>query len=123
MPIVSTTSKKHIESAYNLIAMLQEKCESCKIFRGQTAKETYIYSVCNDYSTDDGPAMVAIAKFGDDTYAIQPPQYLTDEQFGVFEFVLRDIKPDDKIVVFSLESYNALGKYSYGKPINVRLYV
>lgn len=67
--------------------------------------------------------MVAIAKYGNDTYAIHAPEYLTKEQFVVIEFVLRDIKPDDKIVVFSQESYNALGKYSYGKPINVRLYV
>ena len=123
MPFISTTSKKQIETQCNAIAKLQEKCEACKVFREQTAKEIYTYSICGDYSTDDGPAMVAIAKYGDDTYAIHAPEYLTKEQYVVIEFILRDIKPDDKIVVFSLESYNALGKYSYGKPINVRLYI
>ena len=123
MPFISRTSKKQVENQYNTIAKLQEKCEACKAFQGQTAKEIYTYEVCSDYSTDDGPAMVAIAKYGNDTYAIHAPEYLTKEQYVVIEFVLRDIQPDDKIVVFSLETYNALGKYSYGKSLNVQLHV
>lgn len=121
MPFISRASKKHVETQYNALAKLQEKCEACKVFQGQTAKEIYTYEVCGDYSTEDGPAMVAIAKYGNDTYAIHAPEYLAKEQYVVIEFVLRDINPSEKIVVFSLETYNALGKYSYGKPINVQL--
>ena len=110
-----------IELHHDAIAKLQEKCESCKLFQAQTAKETYTYSVCREYVTDEGPAMVAIAKYGEDTYAIYAPDYLTERQLVVLEFILRDIKSEDKIVVFSQKCFNALGKYSYGKQLNVRL--
>lgn len=123
MPLVSTTSKKQIENQYNAIAKLQEKCESCKSFRGKVAKSIFIYEVCTDYQTSDGPAMLAIADFGDNNYAIHTPDYLTDKQLVVFEFLLRDVDNKDKIVVFSKRSYDAVKKYSYGKPVNVKLHV
>lgn len=123
MPLISTTPKKQIETQYNAIANLQKKCESCKLFRGKVAASIFIYSVCSDYTTEDGPAMLAIADFGNNEYAIYAPRYLTDEQLVVFGFVLRDVNDTDQIVVFSQKSYDAVKKYSYGKPVNVKLYV
>lgn len=121
--MISTTSKKSIESQYNAITKLQEKCESCNAFRGQTAKKIWLYSICGEYSTEEGQAMLAIAEYEKNTYAIYAPEYLTEKQFVVIEFLLREVEPEDKIVVFSQETYNALGKYSYGKPMNVQLCV
>lgn len=123
MPLVSTTPKKQIENQYNAIAKLQEKCGSCKSFRGKVAKSIFIYEICTDYKTEDGPAMLAIADFDDNNYAIYAPEYLTDKQLVVFEFLLRDVDDKDKIVVFSQRSYDAVKKYSYVKPVNVKLHV
>ena len=123
MPLISTTSKKQIENQYNAIAKLQEKCESCKSFRGKVAKSIFIYEVCTDYQTSDGPAMLAIADYGNNNYAIYTPDYLTDEQLVVFEFLLRDVDKNDKLVVFSQRSYEAVKKYSYSKSVNVKLHV
>lgn len=123
MPLISTTLKKQIETQYNAISKLQEKCESCDQFRGKVAKSIYIYEVCTDYRTSDGPAMLAIADYGDNNYAIHTPDYLTDEQLTVFEFLLRDVDNNDKLVVFSQRSYDAVKKYSYGKLVSVKLHV
>jgi len=122
MPLISTTSKKQIENQYNAIAKLQEKCESCKCFRGKVAKSIFIYEVCTEYQTSDGPAMLAVADYGNNNYAIYTPDYLTDEQLVVFEFLLRDVDKNDKLVVFSQRSYEAVKKYSYSKSVNVRLH-
>ena len=122
MPLVSTTSQKQIEAEYNAIKKLQEKCKSCKAFRGKVAKSTFIYLV-HGYKTDDGPAMLAIANYEDNNHAIYTPAYLTEEQLVIFEFLLRDVDKNDKITVFSRRSYDAVKKYSYGKPVNVKLHV
>lgn len=122
MPIVGTISKKSIEAQYNMIKELQEKCESCKLFKKKTADDIWVFTVHSDYETEDGAAMVAIAQYGN-TYAIHPPKYLTGKQWTVLEFLLRRIEPTDKLVVFSQETFQYLGKYSSGKPLNVQLCV
>ncbi len=123
MPFILTTSKKGIEEQNQAIAKLQEKCESCKWFKGNVAQDIFIYLAYEDYTTEDGSAMLAIADFGNNDYAIYMPDYLTDEQLAVFEFLLRDVDDKDKLVVFSQRSYDAVKKYSHGKPVNVKLYV
>ena len=123
MPFTSFTTKKHIESQYDAIKKLEEKCESCKLFRDKTAESIYIFSVKGDYETDDGPAMLSIAIYPHNTYAIYAPEYLTDKQLVAFEFLLREVEPKDKIIVFSQRSYDAVKKYSYDKPVNVELCV
>ncbi len=122
MPIIGTISKKNIEAEYNTIKELQEKCESCKLFKKKTADDVFIYTVHSDYITKDGYAMVAIARYGD-TYAIHPPKYLTGEQWCVLEFLLRNVEPKEKLVVFSQETFENLEKYSYGRQLDVQLYV
>lgn len=123
MPFISTTSKKQIETECNAISKLQEKCESCNQFRGKVAKSIFIYQVYPDYKTEDGPAMLAIADFDGYGYAIYAPDYLTDEQLVVFEFLLRDVDNNDKFVVFSQRTYDAVKKYSHGKLVSVKLHV
>ena len=123
MPIIGTTPKKSIEAQYKVINELQEKCRSCLLFDKKTADNICIYTVhSSEYTTEDGAAMIAIAKYGD-TYAIHPPEYLTGKQWTVLEFFLRDIKRTDKLVVFAQETFENLGKYSHGKSLNVQLCV
>lgn len=121
MPIISWEDQKNIEVKHNAIAKLQEKCESCKLFRGKVAKDIYCYSIRGEYSTDDGPAMLVIASYDKDTYAIYAPEYLTHEQLDVFEFFLREVEPRDKLIVFSKKSYNAVKEHRCGKSVNVKL--
>lgn len=124
MPIVGTSSSETIEAQYNTINELKQKCESCKLFNGKPADSVYVYTVLlGDYDTEDGPAMIAIARYGD-TYAILPPKYLTGDQWSVLEYWLRDyVEPGDKLVFFSQETFANLGKCSHGKPLNVQLCV
>jgi len=120
---VSATPKKHIENQYDAILKLQEKCQSCKSLQSKVAENILIYSVRESYTTEDGPAMLAIAHLGNDEYAIYAPDYLTDEQLIVFERLMNGANDTDKFVVFSKRSYDAMKKYSYGRPINVELHV
>ena len=124
MPVISTKNKQQIQREYNAIAELKRKCESCKRFLGKEAELEYIYYICNEYTTENGPALLAVADFGDKNYAIYDPEYLTDKQLVVFEFLLRDIEDNDRIVVFSKRGYNAIKKYNRnGKKIDIKLCV
>lgn len=120
MPLISTVSKERVEVQYKAMEKLLWKCEECSCLKGKTAEEVWCYWVCSDYSTEDGPAMVAIAKFGN-VYAMRTPDYLTEKQLVVFEFVLRDAAPQDEVVVFSQRDYDAVQKYKYSKKNKVRL--
>lgn len=120
MPMIRTIPKKNVEAEYNTINELQEKCESCKLFKKKTADSVFIYSILKEYSTENGDALIAVARYGH-TYAIHSPKYLTGKQWTVLEFFLRDVEPKDKLVVFSQEIFENLGRYSYGKPLNVQL--
>lgn len=120
MPFVGTYSKKTIENYYNTVQELQEKCESCNIFEGKIVDEIFIYKVYRDYTTTDGPAMVAIARYSN-TYVVYPPKYLMGKQWCVLEFFLRELKPDDTIVCFNTETFENIQKYRCGKEIKVQL--
>ena len=122
MPIIGTIPKKYVKVEYNTINELQEKCESCKLFEKKKADDVFIYKILKDYRTENGDAMIAVARYGD-TYAIHSPKYLIGEQWSVLEFFLRDIELEKKLVVFSQEIFENLGRYSYGKPLNVQLCV
>ena len=121
MPAVVITGKKQVEAEYKAIQELQQKCENCRVFKGKEADETFIYKVLEYQSEEGYVPTVAIARYGN-IYAIQPPDYLKGKQWTVLEFVLRELK-NSLLVVFSPETYKYLGKYSYGKPLNVQLFV
>lgn len=120
MPLVGTISKKTIENYYNTVQELQKKCESCGIFEGKTVDDIFAYIVYRDYTTADGPAMVAIARYSN-TYVVYPPKYLSGKQWCVLEFFLRELKPDDTIVCFNTETFENIQKYRCGKEIKVQL--
>lgn len=122
MPIISIIPKKTIVAEYNTINELQEKCESCELFKKKTADDIFIYKVETDYRTEKGDAMIAVARYGD-TYALHPPKYLTGKQWTILEFFLGYLEPKDKLVVFSQETFENLEKYSYGNELNVQLCV
>ena len=115
MPIISTVTQKQVKVQQEAMEKLLWKCEESNLFK-KSAEQVWCYYVCGDYATDDGPAMVAIAKFGN-VYAMRTPEYLTEKQLVVFEFVLRDAEPQDEIVVFSKKDYDAVMKYKYSKEI------
>lgn len=123
MPFILNSSKKHIEAKYNLLVKLEEKCKNCKLLSRRAAKDAYIYSISGDYAIEDGPAMVAIAEYDNNIYAIYAPEYLIEEQFLVIEFLVRDIELTDKIIVFQNKILEVINERSYGKPINVQLYI
>jgi len=120
MPIVSHTSQKTIELQHNAIKALEELCS--KIFTGKIADYIFTYSVCDQYETDDGPAMIAVAQYGN-WYAVYAPEYFSEEQFKIFEYFLQKAEENDTFFVFSEKSRDAMRKYSYGKPVNVVLYI
>ena len=122
MPMVGFVPKEDIEAEYNTIKELQEKCESCKLFKGKKPDDFFIYKIFGEYATEDGQAMVAIARYGK-TVAIYPPKYLTGKQWGVLNLFMKELEPDDSLVVFSQETFENLGRYSYGRQLNVRLFV
>ena len=115
MPIISTVTQKQVKAQHEAMEKLLWKCEESNLFK-KSVEQVWCYYVCGDYVTDDGPAMVAIAKFGN-VYAMRTPEYLTEKQLVVFEFVLRDAEPQDEIVVFSKKDYDAVMKYKYNKEI------
>lgn len=119
MPMVSTTSKKHFDRYKNLFEILE--IQIAPLLKGKEPEREFIYELHDsNYSTDDGPAMIAIAKIGD-LHAMCIPDYLTDEQLVIFEFVLRDADSNDHIVVFSQRDYDAANKYLYGKKVDVKM--
>ena len=122
MPFIAKTSKEEIELQSTIIAKLEEKCASCTKLLEESVDSIWTYSVVVGYRTDDGPAIVAIAKYGN-IYAIYEPEYLTEEQLVVYEFLIRDVESKDRLIVFSKRGYDAIKKYDYNKRVNVELYV
>lgn len=102
MPIIGTIPKKDIDSKYETIQELLEKCESCEMFKGQTPSQVVIYTIYKEYTTKDGEAMIAIAKYGN-TYAIHPAKYLQGKQWKVLSFLLNDMEDYNEVAVFSEE--------------------
>ena len=122
MPILTVTPKKVVELQHDALEKLNKRCLSCYRLRNQTADTIFVYSISMDYESPDGQAMLAIAKYDNNTYAIHPADYLTDEQYEIFSFFLRDIEDGATFVVFSQKSFDAIKKYSYDKKnIKVRL--
>jgi len=119
MPLVSINPKKEIISYYELIQMLEKKCESCKLFAGKEAENTFIYSVSNPIHPKFDTS-VAVSKYGK-IYAMCTPEDLTEKELVVFEFILRDADPDEEIVVFTKRDYHAVKKYMYGNKNKVTL--
>ena len=123
MPMISVVPKKVVDLQHNAIINLHEQCARFKLFDGKEPDDIYTYSVSDSYKTSDGPAMVAIAQYGD-TYVIYAPAYLSDKQFVIFSYILREMEPHEKIIVFSQKSYDAVKERShFGQPVNVELYV
>lgn len=118
--------KEHVEIQYKLLKALEEKCSACKLFDGFTPDNEYIYRRFTDLS--DYKAAIVYAEYKScHTYAVYSPETLTEKDFAIFESflykVLKYAEPDEQILVFSQKDYDAIMKYNYGKPINVKLYV
>ncbi|MCI8655748.1 MAG: hypothetical protein HFJ48_07850 [Clostridia bacterium] len=122
MPIIGAVPKKNVEAQYEMLKELQQKCDSCKLFKGKEADNIFVYIIRSEYATNDGPAMLAIARYGD-TYAIHPPKYLAGEQWVVLEFLLDNADSTDELLVFSSETFRNIEKYCYDKKLNVKLYI
>lgn len=118
--------KEHVEIQYKLLKALEEKCSACKLFDGFTPDYGYIY---REFTTpSDCKVAIVYVKYNScRTYAVYSPETLTGKDLAIFKsFLYKEIKyaePDEQIVVFSQKDYDAIMKYNYGKPINVKLYV
>lgn len=124
MPFSSTVTQKTLEVKLDAIQKLRWKCEECKHFKGKDPEVAWCFEISDyyddKYSSENGPAIVAIAKFGD-VYAMMTPMYLTEKQMVVWEFVLRMMEEKDEIVVFSQRDFDVISRYNF-KRIKVRLY-
>lgn len=123
MPFTSQKSKQRITLDYQLMLALQEKCAKYVMFTGLSPEKEYIFT-----AHLDSPATIAVAEYHTcKTYAVYSSDELTKDLLSVFEFFLRDVKqhaePGEQIVVFSQKDYDAVVKYLYGAPINVKLCV
>ena len=116
MPFVSTTPKKRVKTYQDAFNRLESLISH---LLGKEPEEEYIYELDSRYSTDDGPAMLAVAIIGD-SHAVYAPKYLTEEQLVIFEFFLRKADSNDHLIVFSQRDYEAVKKYLRGKEVDVK---
>ena len=122
MSRISTISKETIEAEYNTIKELQEKCESCKLFKKKTADDVFIYKFDRSCSTENEDAMIAVARYGN-IYAIHSSKNFTEKQWDILKSFVTDVEPKDELVVFSQEIFRNLVKYSYFKQLKIQLCV
>ena len=116
MPFVSTTPKKRVKTYQDAFNRLESLIDH---LLGKEPEEEYIYELDSRYSTDDGPAMIAVAIIGD-SHAVYAPKYLTDKQLVIFEHFLRKADSNDHLIVFSQRDYEAVKKYLYSKEVDVK---
>ncbi len=121
MPFIGKVHMKNVEAKYKLLKELQELCNSRDLLKNNTPDEVFVYQDMIDNQTQDGFAMIGVARY-ENTYVIQPASYLSGSQWSILEFFLRDMKPQDHIVVFSQELFNNVRKYSKGDSINLKFY-
>lgn len=129
MPMTLYISNKTVNQQFLLLKTLQEKINNCELLCemtpiGMWIKELFSTYYAN-YSTDDGMAIMAIAEYDDNcnTYAILEPDYLTNVQFAIVEFFLRDVEQNARIIVFTQKCYDEVKKHCYGKKLDVILYI
>ena len=119
MPLVSTTTKKMVHTQYFLMDRLMFLCKGYNVFKGKEPEHIFCYQIDSDYRIDDGPAMVAIACLGN-TYVMMTPDYITEKQMVVYEFILREAEPNDEFFVFYGRDYEAIKKCPYSEKHKVK---
>lgn len=115
MPIIKRVPESNGEKQQEALKNLEIRLTNKKI------EEEYIFEVAGEYQTDEGPAMLAVAKLKNGAYAVYAPKYLVEEQLVVFKFLLRDIEVSNYLFVFSKRDYEAVKRYCYGKEVNVKI--
>ena len=91
MPFIQTLSKKVVQREYETFEKL-EKLVKEKL--NENIEDECIYKLDNRYTTDSGPAIIAIAELDDCRYAIYAPEYLNQEQISIFEHLMKDFNSD-----------------------------
>lgn len=109
MPNLKETSRE-ILNKEDALKRLQEACSQCEMIKDLTPQKTYIFSVINGYMTEDGPPMIAVNEYEDKLYAVYAPEWLTYEQYNVFEFFMKFFF-EERIVLFSKKSYDEAMKH------------
>lgn len=112
-------TNNQIEVQYEVIKKLRQKCDECKLLRDKDLEQIWAYSM-PAFLTEAGDAMVAMAHYSDNTYAIYAPEYL-EEQCKIFEYVMKVMYPIKQLIVFQKKVYDALPLHNF-KDINVKLY-
>ena len=120
MPMVGVIPKEDIDRKYETVNELMEKCESCDELKGRKPDDVFIYTIYKEYTTSEGEAMIAVAKYGE-TYAIHPPKYLKEKQWKILSYFKNDLEKNDRVIVFSEEVKEKLA--GYGRKHNVQLYI
>lgn len=120
MPLLTYNPEKIIKTENDSLIELRKKCKACSWLKGKVAENIATFKfLMEDYSTEDGPAILAFAQYGN-TCAIYTPQYLKGEQWLILECFLDYIEEDDELIVFSKEVFERLREYRWRK-LNVKL--
>lgn len=115
MPMVSRTTKSCIESESNLLKALETQIASWS----QKPTSMYIFELHQVFDGKEEFPEIAVATFGPHSCALYAQENLTEKELVIFEFFLRDLDPDDQIVVFNQRDFDAVKKYLYGKKVDV----
>lgn len=100
-------TSREILNKEDALKRLQEFCSSkCVMTENLTPQKTYIFSVINGYTTEDGPPMIAVNEYEDKLYAVYAPEWLTYKQYDVFRLFM-EFFSDERIVLFSKVAYEA----------------
>ena len=117
MSYVSTIPKKNVKFYQDVLDRLDSLI--APLLNGAEPEDEFLYKLDSRYSTSDGPAMIAVAHIGDKC-ALYAPEYLSENQLVIFEYLLRDVDSNDHLVVFSQRDYDVVQKYLYGKEVDVK---
>ena len=121
MPLFMFNSEKTIKIENDSLNELRRKCKSCRWLKGKVADKVSTFRfLMEENSTEDGPAIIAFAQYGN-TCAIYTPQYLKGEQWQILAYFLDYLERNDELIVFSKEVFERLRKY--GGKFNIKMSV
>lgn len=119
MPFVTSIPKKNLEAQMEVLNKLESECEKKKIFGGKEADDIFVYYIMGEFSTKEGPAMMACARYKR-VYAIVTADYLTKEQIkAVYHSIMSDLLKEEEILVFSEEDYKIAKEIAEIKNVKV----
>lgn len=118
MSFVSVVPKQVVQIHQDAFVQLENGVK--KLNMDAPIEKEYIFELDEKYSTENGPAFIAIAKI-DNTFVLYAPDYLTAKQMIVFDFHLSGVNENINICVLSKRDYDAVKRCVLGTMVDVKL--